>query len=444
MTIRPWLTPVARSREAEILVEWTAAGKSIDARGIADHIDHLASRSRRIHEHDCLNLNPATNVMNPRAEALMAAGLGSRPSLGHAGEKYETGLEAIEEIEVLAAGLAARVFNCRYPEVRTLSGAMANLYAFMATCQPGDSIIVPPPSIGGHVTHSRGGAAGLYGLDVHEAPINPDHYTVDVAALADLAAEVQPQLITIGASLNLFPHPVAELREVADSVGARLLFDAAHTCGMIAGGAWPNPLDEGADLMTMSTYKSLGGPPGGLVLTNDEELGARIDAIAHPGLTANSDAGRIAALAVSLLDWVDHGADYARVMVDSAVVLARSVAGGGLPVHATRLGSTASHQFAIEADGYGGGYALALNLRHANLLACGIGLPTGDGLRIGTPELVRWGMGPEHMVELGGLIVEACGHDPTVVAPRVTEFRSEFRELHFINKDPGPAATVPI
>src|SRR5690606_18754362 len=136
-------------------------------------------------------------------------------------------------------------------------------------------------------------------------------------------------------SLNLLPHPVAELRAVADRVGARLLFDAAHACGMLAGGRWPNPLREGADLVTMSTYKSLGGPPAGLVLTDDEELAARIDAIAHPGLTANFDVAKSAALALSLLDWVDHGPGYAAAMADTAAALAAALEAEGLPVFRT-------------------------------------------------------------------------------------------------------------
>ncbi|HRE02205.1 MAG TPA: serine hydroxymethyltransferase, partial [Ilumatobacteraceae bacterium] len=117
-------------------------------------------------------------------------------------------------------------------------------------CQPGDSIIVPPAEIGGHVTHRDAGAAGLYGLDIHECPADPDSFTYDLAALAALAERVRPKLITIGTSLNLVPHPVDAIRDIADGVGARVLFDAAHACGMIAGGVWPNPLDQGADLMT--------------------------------------------------------------------------------------------------------------------------------------------------------------------------------------------------
>ena len=95
--------------------------------------------------------------MNPRAEAMLSAGLGSRASLGHPGDKYEMGLEAIEQIEVMAAELAGEVFGARYAEIRVPSGAIANLYAFLATCEPGDTIIAPPASIGGHVTHHAGG-----------------------------------------------------------------------------------------------------------------------------------------------------------------------------------------------------------------------------------------------------------------------------------------------
>ena len=247
-----------------------------------------------------LNLNPASNVMNPRAEALMAAGLGPRASLGWPGDKYEMGLQAIERIEVIAAELAAEVFQARFAEVRVGSGALANLYVFMACCRPGDTVIAPPAEIGGHVTHHAAGAAGLYGLNTVPAPVHADGYTVDVDALRTLAHAVRPRLITLGGSLNLFPHPVAAVRAVADEVGARLMFDAAHLSGMVAGGAWANPLQQGAHVMTMSTYKSLGGPPGGLVVGNDEALFERIDAITYPGLTANFDAGKTAALALGL------------------------------------------------------------------------------------------------------------------------------------------------
>jgi glycine hydroxymethyltransferase len=414
------------------------AGRDADANDA--ELARLIAANRRIHEQDCVNLNPATNVMNPRAEAALGAGLGARPSLGHPGDKYEMGLEAIEQIEVICAELAAEIFAARHAEIRVGSGALANLYAFMATLKPGDRMIAPPPAIGGHVTHHQAGAAGLYGVEIHAAPIDAAGFTVDVAALRAQARQLRPKLITIGGSLNLFAHPLREIRAICDEVGAWLLFDAAHLSGMIAGGAWPQPLAEGAHIMTMSTYKSLGGPPSGLIVTNEDDLARRLDAIAYPGLTANFDAGKTAALAITLLDWKRFGPAYAATMAATAAALARSLAELGLPVHAADRGGTTTHQLAVEAARFGGGQAASRRLRAANILACGIGLPiaeiAGDvnGLRLGTPEIVRWGMTARDMPELAGLIARALiGNDPPeIVAAEVSAWRSRFRTLHFV------------
>lgn len=428
---RHWLPEESQTRERQIIDALTG----LTTAATADLIESLIRRNREIHEVECINLNPATNVMNPRAEAALSASLGSRPSLGYAGAKYEMGLEAIEQIEVIAADLACRVFGARFAEIRVGSGALANLYSFMATCKPGDSIIVPPASVGGHITHRASGAAGLYGLDIHESPIDATRYSVNLDGLAELAHRVRPKLITMGTSLNLIPPPVREVRAIADHVGAAVLFDAAHACGMFAGGVWENPLNLGADMMTMSTYKSLGGPPGGLLLTNRSDLAERIDAIAYPGLTANFDSGRVASLAITLLDWLDCGHDYAVAMTSTALALANSLADSDLPVVTTEMGYTMSHQFAIDAAEWNGGHNAALQLREANILSCAIGLPQRDewsGLRFGTPEIVRWGMKPNHMPELAALIVDALRGNAGVVASRTTDFRSRFTSLHHI------------
>ena len=432
---RPWVPA-----PCEDLVQSIAAQTArLDSEAVFHELARLVAENRRIHDQHGINLNPASNVMNPKAEAMMASGLGSRASLGYPGDKYEMGLEAIERIEVICAELAAEIFDARFAEVRVASGALANLYVFMATCRPGDTIIAPPVEIGGHVTHHGPGAAGLYGLKTVHAPVLADGYTVDVAALRALAREVQPKLITAGGSLNLFPHPVSAMREVADEVSAKLLFDAAHLSGMVAGGCWANPLAQGAHVMTMSTYKSLGGPPGGLVVGNDAGIAERIDAIAYPGLTANFDAGKVAALAVTLADWKKHGSAYAHAMCDTARALAQALHREGLPVYAMARGATTSHQFAVEAARWGGGQAAARRMARAGLLACGIGLPIapveGDvnGLRLGVPEIVRLGMAAEHMGELGSLIARALGDAPESVSREVEAFRQRFRGLHFIN-----------
>lgn len=429
-----WIAPAGRVRIAAL--EAGFAGLGTD--GLAAALEGLVAENRAIHEVRAINLDPAANVMNPRAERLLAAGLGSRPSLGHPGAKYETGLAAIEGIEVLAARLARELFDATFAEIRLGSGAIANLAAFMACCQPGDAVIVPPAAVGGHVTHHLPGAAGLYGLRVFEAPADPDRYSVDLAGLGRLAERVQPRLISLGGSLNLLPHPVAAVRGIADAVGARLLFDAAHLSGPIAGRAWPNPLAEGADLMTMSTYKSLGGPPGGLVLTRDPALARAVDRVVFPGLTANPDPGRAAALAMALLDWRAHGAAAAAEMLAAARTLAAELYRLGLPVFFAGDTATRSHALALEAAAWGGGQAMAERLGRAGLLASGIGLPLEAapgamaGLRLGTPEIVRRGMRAEDMGGLAALIGRALAEPPETVAPAVTAFRARFAGLHFV------------
>ena len=420
----------------------TRIASQVDSKAGADvqkWIEELAQENHRLHDIEGINLNPATNILNPRAEKLLSSGMGSRASLGHPGDKYETGLGAIEQIEIITQELACEVFGSTYAEFRVPSGAIANLYAFMATTEPHDTIIAPPASIGGHVTHHKGGSAGIYRLNTISAPVDQTGYTIDIDALRTLAHEVKPKLITVGGSLNLFHHPIAQVRAIADEVGAKVLFDAAHLCGMIAGKVWPQPLVEGAHLMTFSTYKSLGGPAGGLIVTNDDEIAQRLDAIAYPGLTANFDAAKTAALGITLQDWKSVGRDYAQMMVKTSQALAQHLQNLGVNIFAADKGFTTSHQFAILAAPYGGGQTAARRMGEAGLLACGIGLPIeqveGDlnGLRIGTPEIVRIGMKVEDMKDLAGFIARSLDTnvEPKSIQREITEWRKQFSGVHY-------------
>ncbi|CTQ48513.1 serine hydroxymethyltransferase [Jannaschia donghaensis] len=419
---RPWLPDVVRARIDAIALPTDPAAR----------IEDLARAAVITHD-TAFNLNPATNVMNPRAEALLASGIGSRPSLGYPGDKYEMGLDQIEEIETITHRLACAVFDATYAEARVPSGAIANLMVFMALAKPGDAIIVPPASIGGHVTHHGAGCAGLYGLDIHEAPVDADGYTVDVGGLRAMAERVRPRIITLGQSLNLFAHPVANVRAIADAVGAHLMFDAAHLCGMIAGRAWDNPLTQGAHVMTMSTYKSLGGPAGGLIVSNDADVAHKIEAIAFPGLTANFDAGKTAALGITLQDWRSRGEAYARAMIDLSAALAKAATTEGLDVYR----GTRSHQFAIDARTLGGGQTAARRLERAGFLTCGIGLPLPgvdsdlNGLRLGTPELARRGVTPADAPAIMALFARALRDDPETVLADVRALRARFTEVRY-------------
>ena len=436
---RKWLSEVAQKRVLEVQDRIAKLEPNL----LQNEIEILAKENHAIHDKNSINLNPATNVLNPRAEKILSTGLSSRASLGHPGDKYEVGLDAIEQIEVITGDLACKLFESKYVEFRVGSGALANLYAFMATCKPGDKIIAPPASIGGHITHHKPGAAGLYGLDITEAPVDENNYTVDVDKLRKLAHEIKPKLITIGGSLNLFPHPVKEIREIADEVGAKLLFDAAHQCGLIAGKVWPQPLSEGAHLMTFSTYKSLGGPAGGLIITNEEKLAEKIDAIAYPGLTANYDAAKTAALGITLQDWNIVGEAYAKMMVETSVALAKELDKKSLHIYAKEKGFTTSHQFAIVANELGGGQRASKKLALSGLLACGINVPgpavedDTNAIRIGTPEVVRMGMKKDDMPLLADLIFKGLTTDtPDLVQAEVIKLRKKFNKVHYTLDQP--------
>jgi glycine hydroxymethyltransferase len=434
--IRPWVpAPVAHFYEQQ--------REKCDRFGPAefcDEVDGLLVAHERLMDRECISLYAGTNIPNPRASRCQASTIGSRPSLGYPGDKYETGLRHAEQIEVMAVEALRRLFDCQYVEFRVGSGSLANLYAFLACARAGDTIMALPEEAAGHVTHHRAGAAGLHGLSVHRIPWDAGRMTVDVPALQRDARRLAPRLIVLGGSLVLQPYPVAEVRRIADEVGAYLMYDAAHVAGLIAGGVFQRPLDEGAHLMTCSTYKSLGGPAGGLVLTNSPELAERIDHVAYPGLTANFDLARTAALVVAAADLLEFGPEYARTCIANAQALAAALAAEGCPVRKAGAAFTASHHVAMEAAAFGGGTTLARRLERANILASGIGLPsppvTGDynGLRLGTQEVTRWGMKPAHMPAVARLLARVVvgGEEPSAVQAEVIAMRRGFQDLHFM------------
>jgi glycine hydroxymethyltransferase len=435
---KPWL-PADSARVIADYERTLAKANEFDA--IEFHLLSLVASHERHLDVESVGLNAGTNVMNPRAAALLSRSLGNRPSLGYPGDKYEMGMEGAEEIEVITETLVKRLFGAPFAEIRVGSGALANLYSFMATCKPGDRIMVFPSAMGGHVTHHESGAAGLYGLEIHAVPLDGLHMTIDLDALRRDAKKLCPKLITVAGSLCLYPYPIREVRAIADEVGAYVLYDAAHMAGLVAGKRFQQPLAEGAHLMTMSTYKAFGGPPSGLVLTNDEDLARRLDKIAYPGLTANFDLGKTAALAMSVLDLLEFGEAYAEQSIRNAQELGRCLAAEGIAVHcAPGRDFTESHHLALPAAQYGGGQTASKRLAKANLLLCGIGLPLapveGDlnGLRIGTQEVTRFRMNGGAMALIARLMARVMvkRERPESVRPDVIAFRREFRSLAFV------------
>jgi glycine hydroxymethyltransferase len=443
MTVQPIAQKSWLPTESATLIEEieTTLGRLNDPAAIEARLIRLIDDHERHMDRESIGLNAGTNVMNPRAAALLSRSLGNRPSLGYPGDKYEMGMEYAEEIEVIAEDLAKRLFGAPFAEIRVGSGALANLYSFMATAKPGDSIMAFTGEMGGHVTHHQAGAAGLYGLVTHAVPFDAARMTVDLDRLRDEAKRLRPKLITVAGSLCLYPYPVREMRQICDEVGAYLLYDAAHMGGLIAGRHFQAPLAEGAHLMTMSTYKAFGGPPSGLILASDAELAKRLDQIAYPGLTANFDLGKTAALALSILDLLEHGEAYAAQAVANAKALGAALAAEGIATHHVQgRDVTESHHLALPAAPHGGGQSAAKHLARANILLCGIGLPlapvAGDlnGIRVGTQEVTRFAMKQDAMAGIARLMARVMvkGEAPEKVRPDVIAFRQTYQTMSYV------------
>jgi glycine hydroxymethyltransferase len=430
-----WL-PAPLREYANDIAEALGDPEPADVPGLVDGI--TAGHERDI-ERGSLVLYAGTNVMSPLARRALASGVGSLPSMGPPGEKYQTGTRWIERLEVLASMLARRVFDARFAEVRLHSGTLANLAVYAALTEPGDNIVVLPERAGGHTSHHAIGAPGIRGLRVVEMPFDAERMNVDVDGLRAVIERERPKLVVAGASLMLFPHPVAEMASAAHEGGARLLYDAAHVAGLIAGGRFQRPLADGADVMTCSTYKSFGGPPGALVVSNDPAVAEAIERAAYPGMTANYDASRLASLSIAQAEVLAFWREYAGRCVSNAQALAAAMSAHGIAVVGAAHGSTVSHHVVIDARSFGGGASAARQLEPANILASAIGLPWDEpdappsGVRLGTQAVTRWGLGPQEMERVAELIaaVLVYGGDADEVRADVRALRRTFDRVGF-------------
>jgi glycine hydroxymethyltransferase len=434
VTDHPWLGAEARAFREEHAPRLAAL--STDQLDIELH--RLVRDQARHTDDECLVLYAGTNAPNPRLAGVASSTVGSRPNLGHPGAKHNRGMDAGSQLELLAQEAICRLYGCRYAELRVGSGSLANLYVYMATARPGDRILAFSDAAAGHPTHHAEGAAGLYGLEVHELPYDAEQMDVDLPRLAAVAADLRPKLIIVGGSMCLHPYDVRGVRAVADEVGAHVLYDAAHMGGLIAGGRFQQPLAEGAHAITGSTYKSFGGPPSGMILTDDPVLAERLDQIAFPGLTANFDLARQAALALAALDLLQYGAAYADGQIANARALAAALAERDVAVlEVPGKGATSSQHVALPmADPHGA----ARLLEAANVLVSEIGVPTGGALRLGTQELTRRGLEPDGTAAIAEAMARVLvrREAPDSVRPDVIALRRQLGSaVRFVRAEDG-------
>jgi glycine hydroxymethyltransferase len=441
----PWASAAAQA----YLRQKSGPLAGMEPRAIADRVRALAEEHEAWVDGSCLTFYAGTNTMSPMARAMLASSMGTRPSMGHPGDKYQPGVRFLEEVETLAIDACRRLFRARFAEVRLPSGSSANLSVFMALTRAGDRILALPEWAGGHPTHREEGMAGLHGLVIRDVPFDPARMQIDLDGVRRVAKKTQPRLIIVGASLALFPYPLQDVRAIAEEVGALVMYDGAHLAGIIAGGQFQDPLAEGAHLFTSSTYKTLGGPPGGLVLTNDPEIARRIDAVAYPGMTANFDCARVGALAVAAAELLEFGPAYARDCLANAQALARALAAEGFDVVAAARGFTRSHHLAVDVHDLGGGAPVARRLEAANIILSKFILPRDaggpagqmSGLRLGLQEVTRRGLGVAEMPAIARLMrrVVLEGENPAAVGAEVRALRQRYARVRYCFEIPETA-----
>jgi glycine hydroxymethyltransferase len=369
----------------------------------------LASELHR--QHDEIELIASENYVS-RA-VLEAAGslLTNKYAEGYPGKRYYGGCQVVDVAEELAIERAKRLFNCEFANVQPHSGSQANQGVFLAVLKPGDTILGMGIDAGGHLTH--GAAPNLSGKWFNAVHYGVDRETgyIDYEQVDRLAREHKPRLIIAGGSAYSRVIDFKRFREIADSVGAVFLVDMAHFAGLVAGGVYPSPFPH-AHIATTTTHKTLRGPRGALIVTNDGDLAKKINSAIFPGLQGGPLMHIIAAKAVAFGEALrPEFKTYVQSVVSNAQVLGESLQAGGVDLVS---GGTDSHLLLVDLRPKGlTGKAAEAALGHAHITVNKNGVPFDpqkptitSGIRVGTPAGTTRGFGLNEFAAIGTMIVK--------------------------------------
>ncbi len=408
----------------------------------------------------CVNLIASENTPSPAVRSIQLNDFMGRYAEGHPNtpekiNRYYQGTRYIDEVETMAAREMRELFGCAQAEVRPYSGNNANTAIAMGWLRGGDAVIANSTDAGGHISHNFFGIMGRRiqtrgqvlkpgkenSVKLSFFPLSADRYHIDVAKSLELIEKVRPNLLVMGKSLYLFPDPVKELAPLCRQLEIPILYDGAHVLGLIAGGQFQDPLEEGATWLTGSTHKTFPGPQRGVILANLDAEGEKkywsaADRGVFPGTSSNHHLYSLPALVVATREMKAHGKAYAAQICLNAVALAKALDASGVPVEAKEFGYTRSHQIAVNVSAFGGGVKAALALE-ANDIICNYNMLPGDqdaqnpsGLRIGTPEMTRFGMKEKDFAELGELMAAAIRGK--AVKDQVHKLRGRFLDMQFV------------
>jgi glycine hydroxymethyltransferase len=371
--------------------------------------DAVAKELRRQQEQ--IELIASENIVSAAVLEAQGSVLTNKYAEGYPGRRYYGGCEYVDVAEALAIERACKLFGCSFANVQPHSGAQANQAVFMALAQPGDTILGMSLAAGGHLTHGASANQSGKWFKAVQYGVRREDALIDYDEVARLAREHRPKILIAGGSAYPRRIDFARFREIADEVGAYLMVDMAHYAGLVAGGVYPNPLPH-AHVVTTTTHKTLRGPRGGMVLSNDPEIGKKINSAVFPGLQGGPLMHVIAAKAVAFGEaLLPEFKAYAQQVVDNARALSQTLVGKGLDIVS---GGTDSHIVLVDLRPKRlTGKAAEASLEHAGMTCNKNGVPfdpekpmVTSGVRLGTPAATTRGFGVAEFVQVGEMIGE--------------------------------------
>ncbi|MBB6470439.1 glycine hydroxymethyltransferase [Aminobacter lissarensis] len=368
---------------------------------VSDAMDRELQRQR-----DEIELIASENIVSRAVLEAQGSVLTNKYAEGYPGRRYYGGCAYVDEVEDLARERAKAMFNCSFANVQPNSGSQANQSVFMALMKPGDTFLGLNLAAGGHLTHGAPVNQSGKWFNVVSYGVKTDTHRIDMDEVRDLAKKHQPKVILAGGSAYPRIIDFKAFREIADEVGAKLFVDMAHFAGLVAGGVHPNPLEH-AHVVTTTTHKTLRGPRGGMVLSNDEEIGKKINSAVFPGLQGGPLMHVIAAKAVAFGEALTPDFKvYAANVVSNAKVLAETLQEGGVDIVS---GGTDTHLMLVDLRRKNlTGKAVEAALGRAHITCNKNGIPfdpqgpmVTSGVRLGTPACTTRGFLNEEFRQVG-------------------------------------------
>lgn len=368
-----------------------------------------ALQDELVRQQDQIEMIASENIVSNAVLEAQGSILTNKYAEGYSGRRYYGGCEYVDVVETLAIDRAKQLFGCNFVNVQPHSGAQANQAVFLALLQPGDTVLGMSLASGGHLTHGAGPNLSGKWFNAVQYGVSRETGTIDYDEVRALAEEHKPKMIVAGASAYPRTLDFAAFREIADSVGAYLMVDMAHISGLVAAGVHPSPVPH-AHIVTSTTHKTLRAARGGLILSNDEALGKKINSAVFPGLQGGPLMHAIAGKAVAFGEALKpEFKTYIQTVVDNARVLGEVLLDRGLDLVAK---GTDTHLVLVDLRPKGlTGDITEVSLENAGITCNKNGVPfdpekpmVTSGVRLGTPAGTTRGFGPDEFRQVGHLI----------------------------------------